>query len=68
MAEPIALVSGRPDADVAADLKRRVTDKLRELCAIYDEAKDAGFMVNHQLGVDYAGKWQIVQLTIAKLF
>lgn len=43
--EPVAkLVTTRPEADVAADLKRRLEDALDPVSALIDEAAKAGFL------------------------
>jgi hypothetical protein len=62
------LVTGRPDVDVAADIKAEMVAKLEDVCAAIDRAKVAGFEVTFNLGKRWDGKQVIAQLTIAKHF
>jgi len=39
MSEPIALVTGKPDTEVAAELRQSFEAKLGELCKMMDEAE-----------------------------
>lgn len=62
------LVAGRPDADVAKDIKAEMIAKLEEVCAAIDRAKAAGFEVTFNLGKRWDGKEVITHLTVAKHF
>jgi hypothetical protein len=67
--EPIAkLVSTRPDADIAADIRAKMESAYAPVLRILDEATAAGFQVTCAAGPDYAGRHQIVNLTIAKVY
>lgn len=68
MNEPLTIVPGRPDADTAAELKRRIEQALAPLCEITDEAAAAGFVVNFTLGPDYRQKTIIQNLLVAKKY
>lgn len=67
-AAPIALVTGKSDADVAEELKREIADKLIEVCLLADKAKAAGFTVSFSIGQQWNGKIGIAQLLLAKHF
>lgn len=65
----VGLVPGsRPDAEVAEEIRRAMTEKLDALCAVLDEAKSKGFVVNFGVGQDYRGRAVIGSLIIAKHF
>lgn len=53
------LVTSRPDAEVGAEHKKLIQDKLVELCELMDAAKKAGFHTNLQLGMDFAGRYTV---------
>lgn len=63
-----ALIPNRPDAEVAAEHKEKISAKLIELCKLMDEAKGAGFVTQLNLGLDWAGRWVIAGLTLQKHF
>jgi hypothetical protein len=42
---PVSLVTTRPEADVAADLKRRADEALAPLAALLDEAAANGLLI-----------------------
>jgi hypothetical protein len=44
-AEPIALVTTKPEADIAADLKAKLEAALAPVCDLFDEATRHGLMV-----------------------
>lgn len=66
--EPIALVPGKSDAELAAEFKRRAADALEPLCRLCDEARDAGFDLGFQLGQMWNGKTGIAALSLMKRF
>ena len=43
--QPVALVTTKPDTEVAADFKRRLEETAQPMLAIFDEAVAAGFIV-----------------------
>jgi hypothetical protein len=64
--EVATLVPTKPEADIAAELKKELSDKLIEVCAVMDRANKAGFVVSFGLGTVPPGKNVIAQLTVAK--
>ena len=65
---PTLVPATRPDAEVAAGLKQKVTERLTGLCEVIDEAKVRGFKVGFTLGTDWSGRSTITSLTIFKEF
>lgn len=66
--EPIALVPGRPDVEVAAEMKARIAAELKKVAPLLDEAERLGFAVGFQLGKDWTGKFTIATLDLLKKF
>ena len=54
------------DADIAADLKRRMVDAFQPILAICDEAKSKGFVIGYGSGEGPLGKQVITQLIVAR--
>lgn len=67
-ARPVALVTGRPDVEIAKELKTEFLAKLEELCLMIDKAHDAGFEVSYSTGKRWDGKQVVSLLVIAKHF
>lgn len=68
MSETISLVSERKsDAEVAAEIKKKMTDALNRVREVMDEAHAAGLKVNFQLGADYTGRAVIAGLDVMKV-
>jgi hypothetical protein len=61
-----AIVPGRSDAEVAADLRKRLNAALGEVKSIMDDANDSGLQVSFQLGRDSYGKNRINELGIVR--
>lgn len=63
-----ALVTTRPDSDLAIEHKKLIQDKLAELCVLMDAAQKDGFFTQIQLGKDFANRNMVQQLILAKHF
>lgn len=69
MSEPIAtLVPNRSDKEVAEEIKTDILTKIQDLCKVMDDAKEKGFMVQFNLGLDWRQRNTIQNLVIAKLY
>lgn len=64
----IRLEPTRPDAEVAADLKKRAESLLGQLCGLMDEAKRAGLELNFSIGrtQDQSQRAYVSALTVSK--
>lgn len=60
------LVPGRPDAEVAAEFKKRIIEASEPVLAVLEEAVKAGFNINIGYGMGPLGKMIIGQLIVAK--
>ena len=56
------------DADIAADLKRRMIEAFQPILALCDEAEAKGFVLAYGSGKGPLGKQVITQLVVAKHF
>jgi hypothetical protein len=61
-----AIVPGRSDTEVAADLRKRLEAALGEAISIMDDANESGLQVSFQLGRDSYGKNRINELGIVR--
>ncbi len=66
--EPVRLVPSLSDADIAADLKRRMIEAFQPILALCDEAEAKGFVLAYGSGKGPLGKQVITQLVVAKHF
>ena len=58
MSDPVKLVSGPNDFEVAAELRRRAVMAQQEICEILNDARGAGFCVNMSCTLDpHTGKF-----------
>jgi len=64
----VRLVPTLSDADIAADLKRRIVEALSSVLTICDEADAKGFTLGFSSGKGPLGKHVITQLVVAKHF
>ena len=62
------IVPSGTDAEFAESIKKRLAEKLAELCIIADEAKDHGFHVTYGTQQGPIGKHIITQILVAKIF
>ena len=65
---PVALITNRPDIEVAKDLKTEILTELEDVCGILDKANAAGFHISFNIAPRWDGKQIVNQLTIAKHF
>jgi len=56
----------RSEADIAANLKTRMRNALVEVCEIMDEARNAGLVLNFQVGPNGFGKYGVQDITVIK--
>ena len=69
MSEPVVkLATTKPEAEIAAEMKKRITAKLEELCGILNEATDAGFHVAYGTGSSPMGRQIVTQVVVMKHF
>jgi hypothetical protein len=68
MNDAIRLEPTRPDAELAADFRKRMEEALTPVLLIMDEMKAAGFTPTYQVGLDYRQRFAITNLIIAKHF
>lgn len=60
------IVPGMPDAELAAQVRRRVADKLSELVPILQAASDEGLIVNFNVGPNQYGRIAVIAINIVK--
>lgn len=68
MSEPIQLVPGKTDQDIASDIKRRLIEAYKPLLDLADEAQDNGLVFQCQIGPNAFGKFTIIQCQIMKVY
>lgn len=68
MPDPIQLVPGKTDQDVAAELKRKLIEVYQPLLQLADEANDSGMAFQVTIGPNAFGKFTIQQCQIMKVF
>ena len=68
MTEPLTIIPGRPDKEMAEDFKRRMLEAAKPLCLLMDEVKAAGFTMTFSLGPDAMGRSVVTQLGVSKVF
>lgn len=68
MAEAVKLVTGKTDAELAADIKRRLLEASGPVLEILDEAKANGLEVNIAWGPGPLGKIAVTNLVVFKTF
>lgn len=66
MSNVVELVSSKSEADLAAEVKERMTNKLKDLCNVMDDAKALGFEPEFCLDINFDGNFVIHKLTISK--
>ncbi len=62
------LVTTSSDVDISVDFKRRIKEKLIDICSIIDEANDAGFVPDFNFGRDCFNKNTITKLILMKIY
>lgn len=68
MNEPIQLVPGKSDAEMAVDFRKRIIELYEPLLELLTEANNKGFAINVGCGLDGLGRIAILQLQISKVF
>lgn len=68
MNEPPRLVTTKPDADIAAELKVEMTAALQPVIAVVETARAAGFIINFGVNMGPLGNITITQLQVLKQF
>jgi len=67
MNDPLTIIPGRPDREIATDLRTRVSAALQPILALMEEAAQDGFTIQFNLNVDWATKRATLQqLAIVK--
>lgn len=56
----------KSDAEVAADIKAGAGAMLAPICALMDEARADGLVLNFQIGVDGFGRSRVVDISVVK--
>lgn len=62
------LITTKPDAEIAAEIRADITTSLEAMCKRMDKAKADGFIVQFQLAADGLGRQFISNLIVAKTF
>jgi len=62
------IVPSGTDAEYAENIKKRLAEKLADLCVIADDAKEHGFYVAYGTQQGPIGKHIITQILVAKIF
>ena len=69
MNEPIAkLVPTKPDAELAAELRKRAIDLYEPICELLTQAHAAGFEVQIACGMGPLGRCVITGLKVVKVY
>lgn len=66
MSEPLALVPGKPDPEIAAGIKKDMVEALGPVLVVLDRAIANGFVVSFAVGPGPLGKQVIAQLKVLK--
>lgn len=64
----LQVVPGKTDAEVAADLRKRLEEAAREMSSVMDECVRAGFVPSFQFGVGLGGRHALLNLILSKQF
>ncbi len=64
--EVATIIPTKPEAEVAGEIKKEVTAKLIELCAVMDRANKAGFVVTWAISPIPPGKNVVTQVVVSK--
>ena len=62
------LIPTKSDAEIAAELRRRIPEAWAAVLALQDDAKEAGFNMAVQAGVGPFGKNIIMSIQLAKVY
>lgn len=68
MDTPVTLVTTKPDAERAKDIRAKIEEALGPVCCVMDEAVAAGFTIGFQLAPDYRQRHVIALLKVTKDF
>lgn len=68
MPEPLQIVPGKTDQDIASDIKQKLIAVYEELIKIADEANEHGLAFQCQIGLNAFGKFTMTQCQIIKVF
>jgi len=66
--DPIKLVTTKPDAELAIELKKELEEASKPWLEACTKAHKAGFGVNCNFAPNYLGQYIIVQLQLVKTF
>lgn len=58
--------TGRPDRDIAIDLRERVRSRLADILPLMDEANRAGMRIEFMLAVDNFGRNIVQRIVVLK--
>lgn len=67
MSEAIQLVAGKPDVELAEEIKERLIVALRPALDIMSEARKAGLQVQFGIGPDATGREMLTALQIIRV-
>lgn len=62
-----AIKPARPDAEVAADLKKQVREKLEFVVAVMEIARSHGFRLTFNVGMDSFGRYVVQGVDVVKV-
>lgn len=66
MNEPLKIITGTSDQELANDLRKRMQAALVPVCEIMREADQAGLELNFNIGRDQYGRRNVAALTIVR--
>jgi hypothetical protein len=68
MNEPIKIVPGKSDKELAEEFKLKIVEAYKPLLSVLDDLTQAGFQANIQCSLNAFGKMHISVLSIHKQF
>ena len=68
MNEPIKLVTTKPDAELAAELKQELFEAAKSWLETCTKVNRAGFKINCQTGPNFLGEHVILNLELIKTY
>lgn len=66
--DPLHLVPGRPDAEVAQALRLKMMEAAKHVTEVMNEARLSGFFTNLQFKLNQVGEWSLDFVQFQKHF
>lgn len=64
----LKIVQSGTEAERAAEFKKRIMEAYIPICELFDEVNAAGFILNVNVGPGPIGRFQVVNISIAKQY